>query len=111
MTSSLLLTEATQSMEMTQSLQKKVRGPESEEDRKGKMAEKLRGMSIKERCLLVERAIYVEDELQEVPLEFHDMWDYMEEISEVEKCKILAKKAGKQAQGGGGWPSIAARLP
>lgn len=37
------------------------------------MAENLRGLSMKERCLMVERAIYAEDELQAVPIELRDM--------------------------------------
>ncbi|KAM2080243.1 hypothetical protein ACFX1T_034027 [Malus domestica] len=66
------------------------------------MAKQLRGMSIKERCLMVERVIYVDDEVQEIPLEFSDMWDYLGEVSEAEKKKLLAKRASKQAWGGGG---------
>lgn len=79
--------------------------------RKEKMAEKWRGMSIKERCLMVERAICVEYELPEVPNEFSEMWDCLEEASKVEKCKLLTIKAGIMARGGGSWPSTAARSP
>lgn len=35
----------------------------------------------------------------------------MDEVSEAEKYKLLVKKAVKQAQGGDGWPSTAARSP
>ncbi|KAM1296499.1 hypothetical protein ACFX1Q_024303 [Malus domestica] len=98
MTSSLLFKEASglkrgvepPSMDLLPSPKKKTRGPESETDRKGKMAEKLRGMNIKERCLMVDRVIYVEDEFHEVPLEIQDMWEYLEVVSEEEKRSLLA---------------------
>lgn len=63
------------------------------------MAKKLRGMSINERYLMVERAIYANEKLQEVPIKYQDMWEYMEEVSEIEKSAILAKRE----QNGSGW--------
>ncbi|KAB2600030.1 hypothetical protein D8674_010301 [Pyrus ussuriensis x Pyrus communis] len=75
------------------------------------MTSKLRGISIKEKCLMVERAIYTEKELQDVPIEYQDMWEYMEEVFEVEKNEIMARKSGRMARCGGDWPIIAARSP
>lgn len=94
-------------MEMMQSPQKTVKSLGSKKERKGKMAEKLRSMSIKQQCLMVERVIYADEELQEVPIEYQDMQKYMEEVSKAEKNAILAKRAGKMARGDGGWPSTA----
>lgn len=51
-----------QGMEMTQSSQKKAKSRGNEE-RKEKTTEKLRGMSINERCLMVEKALYADEEL------------------------------------------------
>ncbi|CAN6679300.1 unnamed protein product [Malus baccata var. baccata] len=41
-------------------------------ERKKKATERLRKMTTRERCLIMERAIYVE-ELQEVPVVYQDM--------------------------------------
>lgn len=60
---------------------------------------------------MMEKAIYVENELQEVPIEYQDMWEYMEKASKLDKRTILARKAGKLAWGDGGWPKTAARFP
>lgn len=55
-------------------------------------------MSIKEICLMMEIAIYAEEELQEVPIEYQDIWSYMEEVSEKEMSALLAKIAGKSSR-------------
>ncbi|KAB2615935.1 hypothetical protein D8674_022523 [Pyrus ussuriensis x Pyrus communis] len=68
-------------------------------------------MSIKESCLMMERAIYAKGEFQDVPSESHEMWELLDEVSDADKGKLLAKKLGKMARGGGGWPSTAASLP
>ncbi|KAB2620501.1 hypothetical protein D8674_040344 [Pyrus ussuriensis x Pyrus communis] len=80
-------------------------------ERKERAAERFRTMTIRERCLKMEMAIYAEEELQEVPIEYQDMWDYMEEISAGEKNALMAKKVGSSSRGGGSWPSIATRSP
>lgn len=59
----------------------------------------------------MEMAIYAEEELQEVLIEYQDMWDYMEEISAGEKNALMAKKVGSSSRGGDSWPSIATRSP
>lgn len=38
-------------------------------------------MSIRERCLMMEHAIYAEEEFQELPLEYQDMWEVLEKDS------------------------------
>lgn len=68
-------------------------------------------MTLRERCLEVERAIYAEDELHEVPLAYQDLWEYLEEISEIEKKEMIVKREGGSSQGGDGWPSTAAGTP
>ncbi|KAM2391130.1 hypothetical protein ACFX1X_034780 [Malus domestica] len=96
---------------MTQSPQKKVRGIESEEPTKRKMAKNLRRLSMKDSCGVVERTNFTKDELHAVPLELCEKWDSVEENVEAEKWDILATTSGKHVQGGGGWPSTAARSP
>lgn len=83
-----------QHLEMAPSPQKKIKCIESREERKGKAAEKMRKMSIKERCLMMEKTIYIEEELQEILIEYQDMWDYIDEASELEKRVILARRVG-----------------
>ncbi|CAN6585738.1 unnamed protein product [Malus baccata var. baccata] len=100
-----------QGIELMQSPHKKNKAFESTEVRKKTMAKKLREMSAQEKCLMVERAIYAEDELQEVLIEYQDKWEFMEEVFEAEKIALMARKTGKMARGGGGWPSTAARSP
>lgn len=71
--------------EMMQSSMKKAKSEAvsmSTMERKERTTEKLRKMSIRERCLMMERAIYAEEELQEIPIEYHDLWDYTEDITE-----------------------------
>ncbi|XP_070672121.1 uncharacterized protein [Malus domestica] len=75
---------------MTQSPQKKVRGTESEEPTKGKMAENSRRLSMKDSCGVVERTTFTEDELHAVPLELCEKWDSVEENAEAKKWEILA---------------------
>ncbi|KAB2632382.1 hypothetical protein D8674_028629 [Pyrus ussuriensis x Pyrus communis] len=66
-------------------------------------------MSVRKRCLMIERAIYAEEELQEIPVEYQDMWDYMEAITEEEKKAMSITKEGSSSQGGGSWPSTVVR--
>ena len=60
---------------------------------------------------MVERDIYAIEESQEVPIEYQDMQEYMEEVSKAENNAILATKAVKVARGYGCWPSTASRSP
>lgn len=82
---------------MFQSPQKKVKSGERSKVRKGKAAERLQRMSIKERCMMMEKAIYVEEELQEVSIEYQDMWNYMDEVSKTERKALMARRAGKSS--------------
>ncbi|KAB2606221.1 hypothetical protein D8674_005938 [Pyrus ussuriensis x Pyrus communis] len=68
-------------------------------------------MSIKERCLLIEWAIYAKDEYEDLPEEYQDMWQLLEAKSEPERVALLARKEGRSSQGGGSWPPTAASLP
>lgn len=82
------------SKEMVHSPQKKQKQRKRAEkinERNEKVAEKLRKMSIRQTCLMMERTIYAE------------------EISVGEKQALLAKKAGNSSRGGGGWLSTAAQ--
>ncbi|KAM0996356.1 hypothetical protein ACFX2C_006372 [Malus domestica] len=80
-------------------------------ERKGRTAEDIGRMTIKERCSMMMRALDAEEELQEVLIEYQDMWDYMENVSAKEKEALLAKKKEKSSRVSGGWPSTAARSP
>lgn len=60
---------------------------------------------------MMERAIYAEEELQEISVEYQDMWEYLEDMSARGEKPMTAKEAGSQSRGGGGWPSIATRSP
>lgn len=66
-------------------------------------------MSIKEICLMMER--YVEEELQEVLIEYLDMWNYMEDVLETKRKALMARRTGKSSRGGGHWPSTVVSSP
>ncbi|KAM1217073.1 hypothetical protein TB2_013093 [Malus domestica] len=71
----------------------------------------MKAISIKERSLILERVIYADEDLQEVPLEYRERWEYLEEASEAKRSALHGKQAGSLGRGGGGWPSTAARSP
>ncbi|KAM0979120.1 hypothetical protein ACFX2C_015019 [Malus domestica] len=48
---------------------------------------------------------------EEVPIEYQDKWEFMEEVLEAKRIALIARKICKTARGGGGWPSTAARSP
>lgn len=60
---------------------------------------------------MMERAIYEEDELHEVLIEYQHMWKVLEESLESERATLLARRTSKSSRGGGGWPSTAASPP
>lgn len=60
---------------------------------------------------MMERAIYAEEELQEVPIEYQDMWEFLDEVLEPERVKLMARRAGKSSRDGGGWPLTVASPP
>ncbi|KAB2597752.1 hypothetical protein D8674_000672 [Pyrus ussuriensis x Pyrus communis] len=68
-------------------------------------------MSIRERCLMMEWVIYGKEDLHELQVEYEDMWEHLKELSERAKKVNYKEEAGSSSQGGGGWPSIIARLP
>lgn len=53
-----------------QSPQKKSKNIESSQDRKQRAVERLQSISIRERCLMVDRAIYAEEEFENLPFEY-----------------------------------------
>lgn len=59
-------------------------------------------------CLMIKRVIYAKNELHEVPIEYQDMYKYMDEASEPEKKAILARRTGNSARGGSSWPTTTA---
>lgn len=91
------------------SAQKKIKKGESGALRRGK--ERFRKMIVREMCLEGEHAIYAEENLQEVPIECKEYWEYLEEIGEHEKKTFLARKEEGSSRGGGDWPSTVARHP
>ncbi|KAM1882505.1 hypothetical protein ACFX13_003987 [Malus domestica] len=102
---------ALQSLELSTSPLKKFRGLGLEETSTGREADFWRRMSIKETCLVVERAFLEEDERREGQCEACDRTTFLEDVTEIDQDTSLVHKAGKMARGGGGWPSTAARQP
>ncbi|KAM1406714.1 hypothetical protein ACFXTH_001361 [Malus domestica] len=98
-----------QIMEIFQSPQKKVRIDESRGCSNTRMAEKVKAMSIKDRSLIIESVINAKETLQEIPLEFYEIWEYLMETSKDGRGELNGEPAGNGARGGGGWPSTAAR--
>lgn len=73
------------------------------------MVDKLRSMSNRERCMMMERALGANEESEVIPEEFKEMWEYLEDITEIEKWNSRDRSKGLSSQGGGGWPESAAR--
>lgn len=59
--------------------------------------------------MMLERAIYGNEELKEIPLVYQDMWEYMEDLTAKEVQDKHRRDEGGSSHGGDGWPSIAAR--
>lgn len=89
-------------MDLALSAQKKIKKGESGVMRRGK--ECICKMNTKEMCLRGERVILGEENLDEVPNDYKDFLEDREAREEQEN-------AGEFSQGGGGWPSTAARHP
>ncbi|KAM1067859.1 hypothetical protein ACFX1Q_023920 [Malus domestica] len=98
-------------IEIHHTLIKKSKKVENSEERKKRVADKLRRMSIKERCLMMEKALYAEEESEETPEEYKEMWEFMENISKTAKRNLQERSEGSSSQGGGSWPNITARSP
>lgn len=65
------------------------------------------GMSLREQWSAVENVILVENDLQNVSvMEEDSIWDNLDSIAEDES---LERKAGKEPQGGDGWPQTTAK--
>lgn len=96
-------------MEIHQSPHKKSKNVDSSEERKKRVADKLRSMSNRERCMMMERALGANEESEVIPIEFKEMWEYLEDIMKTEKWNLRDRSEGSSSQGGGGWPESAAR--
>ena len=70
-----------------------------------------RDMNVQERYFEIANALAADDELLEVPLEYKELWENLEEFAEMKKKAMLRKGKGVSSQGGGSCPSIAAREP
>lgn len=68
-------------------------------------------MGLRERCLLMEQAIYTEEEVPAGPSECSALLECLEEELGAHTSQVVAINAGKMVRGGGGWLSIAARSP
>lgn len=60
-------------MEIGPSPQKHSKSFESRNEREQRIIGKWTGMSIRERCLMMERALYAEDELLEISEDYHEI--------------------------------------
>lgn len=67
-------------------------------ERKVRVFDRLKRITTRERCLMMERAIYAKEELQEVSVEYQEMWEYLEDIFVGERNAILARKVGKSTR-------------
>ncbi|XP_068328277.1 uncharacterized protein [Pyrus communis] len=97
-----------QDMMLTQAPQKKFKGPDTEENYQGRVAETGRRLNCKEGDLSVERAVHTTGEDKEEISENLGGQEVMEGGSDNAKGRMVTWKAGKLARGGGGWPSTAA---
>lgn len=70
-----------------------------------------RGMCIKERWLMMERALSAVDELVELLGEYQELWDILEHESMVEGEMLLERLRGKYIPRGNDWPQSTARSP
>ena len=84
---------------------KKIRGPVCD------FGEQWRGWNLKENCLLVERAIYTDKETLASIVDDSNGSGRQIRGEDDETNQKLVIVTGKQAMGGGGWPSTAARSP
>lgn len=96
----------------TQRPGKKPRAWRGSETHGGRKKSRFHEMPLREQWSTVEKAILVKDDLQNVPvMEEDNIWDYLDGDTRVEMEEFRARRAGKQPQGGGGWPQTAARSP
>ncbi|KAB2611199.1 hypothetical protein D8674_019231 [Pyrus ussuriensis x Pyrus communis] len=77
-------------LEFTLSPHKKLKDSESRAVKKRRMAKRMRGISLGKRCLMAECAIYVEDEFDDLPVEYQDMWELLKEEYMAERVALLA---------------------
>ncbi|KAM2695843.1 hypothetical protein EV1_040295 [Malus domestica] len=90
---------------------KKVRGIEFLSNPSTVMAENWMGQMLPERCLMIERAVYMEGETMEGSNGRQCLGVDREEGCVDDNEQDKQSELSFQARGGGGWPSTAARLP
>ncbi|XP_048421191.1 uncharacterized protein LOC103936395 [Pyrus x bretschneideri] len=100
-----------QDLVLTQAPQKKLKGPVTEENFQGRAAEIGRRLNSKDGGLTMESANRTAEENKEEISENTGRRDVMEGGSDFDKGRMVTRKAGKWARGGGGWPSTAAGQP
>ncbi|KAB2621987.1 hypothetical protein D8674_024169 [Pyrus ussuriensis x Pyrus communis] len=89
-----------QDMVLTQAPQKKLKGPDTEENYQGRVAETGRRLNCKEGELSVERAVRTTGEDKEEISENLGGQEVMEGGSDIAKGMMVTRKAGKLARGG-----------
>ncbi|KAB2625745.1 hypothetical protein D8674_017405 [Pyrus ussuriensis x Pyrus communis] len=90
----------TQDMVLSQAPQKKFKGPDTEENCQGRVAEIGRRLNDKEGCLMVERAVFTVGENKEEISENLGRQDVLEGGSDIAKGRMVTRKTGKLARGG-----------
>ncbi|XP_048420938.1 uncharacterized protein LOC125473601 [Pyrus x bretschneideri] len=100
-----------QDMMLNQTPQKKFKGPDTEEIYQGRGAETGRRLNCKEGELSVDRAGRMTGADKEEISENLGGQEVLEGGSDIAKERMVTRKAGKLARGGGGWPSTAAGQP
>ncbi|KAM2473742.1 hypothetical protein PS1_006530 [Malus domestica] len=90
---------------------KKVRGLRDPSGISGIMGENWQGLTVQERCLMIQRAVYAEVEPSEGSSRSNRVMAHVETKLVDEQHPSVTQEAGIVARGGGGWPLTAARLP
>ncbi|XP_068323296.1 uncharacterized protein [Pyrus communis] len=100
-----------QDMVLIQAPLKKLKGPDTEENCQDRVAELWRRLNFKEGCLTVERAVFKAGANKEDISESHGRQAVVEGWSDSATGRMVTRKTGSIARGGGGWPSTAAGQP
>ncbi|KAM1645106.1 hypothetical protein COP1_006545 [Malus domestica] len=100
-----------QCWDLVQHLFKKVRGLRDPSGSSGIMGENWQGLTVQERCLMIQRAVYAEVEPSEGSSRSNRVMAHVETKLVDEQHPSVTQEAGIVARGGGGWPLTAARLP
>lgn len=63
---------------------------------------RLQGMTVRKRCLEIANALAAKEKSLDIPSEYKEPWENLEEIVEMKKRAMLRKGKGVSSQGGGG---------